>query len=209
MPFIHTSAFDQQGELVLWRVDETANWFIDQLSLAPHLWSEYHQIAVPAIRLQWLASRFALQQVAKSREMDVHKDIYGKPHLVNDSRFISISHCQGYAAAMAANQAVGVDVELVSPRVQRIKNRFLTEQEQAIVGATDADLMLAWSVKEAVYKMYGSKKLLFKEHIRLTDRNNEVQVVRVDLVTPEYQQHLQVAFCFLEEVVLSWVKQPA
>jgi 4'-phosphopantetheinyl transferase EntD len=110
---------------------------------------------------------------------------------------------------MAANQAVGVDVERVSPRVQRIKNRFLTEQEQVIVGATDADLMLAWSVKEAVYKMYGSKKLLFKEHIRLTERNNEVQVVRVDLVTPEYQQHLQVAFCFLEEVVLSWVKQPA
>lgn len=209
MPFIHTSAFDPQGELVLWRVNETANWFIDQLSLAPNLWREYHQIAAPAIRLQWLASRFALQQVAKSREMDVHKDIYGKPHLVNDSRFISISHCQGYAAAIAANHAVGVDVERVNPRVQRIKNRFLTEQEQAIVGDSDADLMLAWSVKETVYKMYGNKKLIFKEHILLLERNNETREVLVNLVTPDEQQRLQVGFCFLEEVVLSWVQQPA
>jgi 4'-phosphopantetheinyl transferase len=208
MPFIHTSAFDPQGELVLWRVDETAHWFIDQLSLAPNLWREYHQIAVPAIRLQWLASRFALQQVAKSREMDVHKDIYGKPHLVNDSRFISISHCQGYAAAIAANQSVGVDVERVSARVQRIKNRFLNDQELGLIGETDADLMLAWSVKEAVYKMYGSKQLIFKEHICLLGRDNDTQEVMVDLVSPNQNQRLHVSFCFLDEVVLSWVKQP-
>ncbi|MDP2187234.1 MAG: 4'-phosphopantetheinyl transferase superfamily protein [Sphingobacteriaceae bacterium] len=208
MPFVHTSAFEPQGELVLWRVDETAHWFIDQLSLASNLWREYHQIAVPAIRLQWLASRFALQQVAKSREMDVHKDIYGKPHLLNDSRFISISHCQGYAAAIAADVAVGVDVERVSSRVQRIKDRFLSPQEQALLGLEDADLMLAWSAKEAVYKMYGSKQLIFKEHIRIVERDHAAQLLRVLLASPEQELQLQLPYCFLDEVVLSWVQQP-
>lgn len=209
MPFVHTSAFDPQGELVLWRVDESANWFIDQLSLSPNLWREYHQIAVPAIRLQWLASRFALQQVAKSREMDVHKDIYGKPHLLNDSRFISISHCQGYAAAIAAELAVGVDVERISSRVQRIKDRFLSPEEQALVGHTDADLMLAWSAKEAVYKMYGSKQLVFKEHIRLLERDEAAQLLHVQLLDGDGERPLQLPYCFLEDVVLSWVLQPA
>ncbi len=209
MPFIHTSAFEPQGELVLWRVDETANWFIDQLSLASNLWSEYHQIAVPAIRLQWLASRFALQQVAKSREMDVHKDIYGKPHLLNDSRFISISHCQGYAAAIAAAVSVGVDVERVSPRVQRIKNRFLSPEEQALTGVSDADLMLAWSAKEAVYKMYGSKQLIFKEHIRIVGRDEAMQQLEIHLTGADQSRQLQVSYCFVEEVVLSWVLQSA
>lgn len=209
MSFVYTSAFDPQGELVLWRVDETAHWFIDQLSLAPNLWSEYHQIAVPAIRLQWLASRFALQQVAKTREMDVIKDTHGKPHFVNDSRFISISHCQGYAAAVAAKQAVGVDVERVSSRVQRIQDRFLTAEEKMLVGLTDADLMLAWTAKEAVYKMHGSKKLIFKEHIRLVGRDDDRKMLLVDLVTLEKKQRLEVAYCFLDEVVLSWVLQPA
>lgn len=205
MPFIHTSAFDPQGELVLWRVDETAHWFIDQLSLAPNLWREYHQIAVPAIRLQWLASRFALQQVAKSREMDVHKDIYGKPHLVNDSRFISISHCQGYAAAIAANLSVGVDVERVSSRVQRIKDRFLSPQEQSLLGMGDAALMLAWSAKESVYKMYGAKKLLFKEHMQIEAVDFEQQTLQMRLVLPQEIKILTVHFLLDQDKVVSWV----
>lgn len=205
MPFIHTSAFEPQGELVLWRVDETAHWFIDQLSLAPNLWREYHQIAVPAIRLQWLASRFALQQVAKSREMDVHKDIYGKPHLVNDSRFISISHCQGYAAAIAANLSVGVDVERVSSRVQRIKDRFLSPQEQTLMGMGDAALMLAWSAKESVYKMYGAKKLLFKEHMQIEAVDFEQQTLQMRLVLPQETKILTVHFLLDQDKVVSWV----
>jgi 4'-phosphopantetheinyl transferase len=209
MPFVHTSAFDPHGELVLWRVDEAAHWFIDHLSLAPSLWHEYRQIAAPAIRLQWLASRFALQQVAKSRDMDVHKDIYGKPHLLNDSRFISISHCQGYAAAIAADVAVGVDVERVSSRVQRIKDRFLSPEEQALLGLEDADLMLAWSAKEAVYKMYGNKQLVFKEHIRIVGRNEATQSLDIHLTGADQSRQLQVPYCFWEEVVLSWVQQPA
>jgi 4'-phosphopantetheinyl transferase len=205
MPFVHTSAFDPHGELVLWRVDETAHWFIDHLSLAPGLWHEYRQIAVPAIRLQWLASRFALQQVAKSRDMDVHKDIYGKPHLLNDSRFISISHCQGYAAAIAADVAVGVDVERVSSRVQRIKDRFLSPEEQALLGLEDADLMLAWSAKEAVYKMYGAKKLLFKEHMQIQAVDFEQQTLQMRLVSPQETKVLTVHFVLNREKVVSWV----
>jgi 4'-phosphopantetheinyl transferase len=205
MPIVLAVNFEPTGELVLWQVNENPKWFFDQLSLARPMWEEYHQISAPNVRLQWLSSRFSLQQVAKTREMDVMKDHFGKPHLVNDSRFISISHCDGYAAAIAAEATVGVDVERVHPRVQRIKNRFLSDEELKLLGTSDASLMLAWSAKESVYKMHGEKKLLFKEQIRIEQHDPTTCVLYVRLKLDGTQQLLRVRYQFVNECVLSWV----
>jgi len=205
MPFAHTLSFEPAGELILWRVKESPLWFHDQLSISKRLKQEYHEIQAPNVRLQWLASRFALQQVAKSRDMDINKDVFGKPHLVNDNRYISISHCDGYAAAIAADAPVGVDVEIVSDRVQRIKSRFLSEDEIAVLGTTDADLMLAWSAKESIYKLHGEKSLVFKDQIIIKDRNRDESTLHIDLLRKGQRQQLLVRYQFLEHTVLSWV----
>lgn len=205
MPFAHTLSFEPAGELVLWKVEETPAWFMDQLSLSKRLWQDFHQISAQNVRVQWLASRFALQQVAKVPEMEVRKDHFGKPHLANDHRFMSLSHCQGYAAAIASEAPVGVDVEMVSSRVQRIKDRFLSEQEQALLGQSDAALVLAWSAKESVYKMHGEKKLLFKEQMVIEGHNQEASLLHMRLILPTIEQLLRVRYQFVNDCVLSWV----
>lgn len=205
MPFAHTLAFEPAGELVLWQINETPAWYFDNLSLSKAMWREFHQITAQSVRVQWLASRFALQQVAKAVDLDVHKDHFGKPHLVNDSRFISISHCQGYAAAIAAEAPVGIDVEIVNPRVQRIKDRFLSAQEQSLLGPTDEALMRAWSAKESVYKMHGEKKLLFKEQMVIEAQDLDTGQMQVRLILPATEQLLRVRYQFINDCVLSWV----
>ena len=205
MPFAHTESFEPTGELVLWKVEESPAWFMDQLSLSKSLWQDFHQISAQNVRVQWLASRFALQQVAKVPEMEVRKDFFGKPHLANDHRFMSISHCQGYAAAIAAEAPVGVDVEVVSDRVQRIKDRFLSENEQTLLGQTDAALMLAWSAKESVYKMHGEKKLLFKDQMVIEKQDVAAGHLHLRLKLPSTEQLLRVRYHFINECVLSWV----
>lgn len=205
MPFAYTELFEPTGELVLWKVEESPAWFVDQLSLSKRMWQDFHQISAQNVRVQWLASRFALQQVAKVPELAVRKDFFGKPHLENDHRFMSISHCQGYAAAIAAEAAVGVDVEVVSPRVQRIKNRFLSDNELALLDQSDAMLMLAWSAKEAVYKMHGEKKLLFKEQMIVHKHDAQAQQLHLRLILPSVEQRLRVRYQFINDCVLSWV----
>lgn len=205
MPFAHTLMFEPAGELVLWKVEESSLWFKDQLSLSKRLWQDFHQITAQNIRQQWLASRFALQQVAKVPELDLRKDYFGKPHLTNDHRFVSISHCQGYAAAIAAEAPVGVDVEIVGPRVQRIKDRFLSENEQSLLGQTDEALMLAWSAKESVYKMHGEKKLLFKEQMIIEGHDKTAQCLHLRLILPATHQLLRIRYHFINDCVLSWV----
>lgn len=208
MPFSYTSDFKPEGELVLWRVAESADWYLDQLSLSANMWREYQAISAPNVQLQWLASRFALQQVAKRRELEVVKDKHGKPFLVQDERFISLSHCQGYAAAIAATQPVGVDVEIVSNRVQRIKDRFLTADEQSILGTEDAGLMLGWSAKEAVYKLHGARGLVFKEHMLIEAHLPERQALSLRLTSNELDLVLPLHYIFQDGCVLVWVCQP-
>lgn len=205
MPFSYTSDFQPEGELVLWRMAELPDWYLDHLSLSPNLWREYKAISAPNIQLQWLASRFALQQVAKRRELDIQKDAYGKPHLVQDERFISISHCQGYAAAIAAAKPVGVDVEVVSDRVQRVKDRFLSQQEQGILGVDDAHLMLGWSAKEAVYKLYGERGLVFKDNMVIESIDPAAQKLQLRLSLTSYDALLPLHYVFHNDCVLVWV----
>jgi phosphopantetheinyl transferase len=205
MPFAFALSFEPAGELVVWKVEETPAWFKDQLSLSKRLWQDFHEITAQNVRVQWLASRFALQQVAKVPEMDLHKDHFGKPHLANDHRFMSLSHCQGYAAAIAAEGPVGIDVEMVNPRVQRIKDRFLSESEQSLLGPTDEALMLAWSAKESVYKMHGEKKLLFKEQMIIEGHDTAAQCLHLRLILPATHQWLRIRYHFINDCVLSWV----
>ncbi len=205
MPFKYTHTFAENGELILWEITETVRWFHERMTLSPALEREFRLIQVSEKRQQWMASRFALQQLARTAVLDVIKDTYGKPHFVNDNRFISISHCSGMAAAISAEIPVGVDVEIIHPRVQRIRDRFLSADEIVIMGVTDADLMLAWSAKEAVYKMYGEKGLIFKEDICILKRNYELGTLAVRLGKGELAAELTVHYKRIEECVLSWV----
>lgn len=207
MPFKHTTSFEANGELILWEVNEHVKWFYERMTLSKNLEREFRSIRADAIRLQWVASRFILQQLARTAVLELEKDAFGKPHFVHDTRFISLSHCQGFAAAVSADVAVGVDVEVISNRVQRIKNRFLAADELQLLGDTDTMLMLAWSAKEAVYKLYGQKGLLFRTdmHIQHVDTLNNT--VHITLSKADTISQLQVSYLFFDNLVMSWVAE--
>jgi phosphopantetheinyl transferase len=114
------------GSLLLWEADEESDWFKEQLNLIPELWEEYESLANEAIRHRWLASRFALQQASQQSPLNLIKGPSGKPFLLESENHISLSHCEGYVAAIHAKMQVGIDVERISHRAQKIKNFFFT-----------------------------------------------------------------------------------
>jgi len=85
----------------------------------------------------------------------------GKPILKKG--FISISHSHHkIAIAFSKTKNIGVDIEYRSNKVQKIKHKFLHDTEQY---ETIKDLTAIWTIKEAIYKLYDTDKLFFKEHI--------------------------------------------
>src|SRR6202035_3577071 len=83
-----------------------------------------------------------------------------RPFLENEKYHFSISHCGPYAAAIVStNSRVGVDIEMVSPKIALIRQKFLSpaEFELAAGRIALADnpqdhylelLTLLWSAKE-------------------------------------------------------------
>ncbi len=142
--------------------------------------SELESIAShhPKKQLEYLATRHLLKLLCEHFEIEysgVTKDEFGKPHLNNSNYHISISHAFPSVVCMLhKSKPCGIDIETLRLKINRIKHKFLSEKELISAGDDVRKLSLFWSAKEALYKLYGRKSLLFIENIQVEFTNESV-----------------------------------
>ena len=96
----------------------------------------------------------------------------GAPYLVEKGEevgtSISISHCEGLVAvAHCRDRKVGVDVEVVSERAVRVQNRVLSDDEIRFAGSSVVLNTLAWTAKEALFKLIPETGVDFRADLHL------------------------------------------
>ena len=143
----------------------------------------------PKRRLEWLGGRLVAKH-GLSRLAITHKmppacyceysllpDNHGRPSLAqppdpNNVPAISISHSQGYAAALVATHGVcGIDIQQKSAQLARVQERFATKEELTLLHLVSAPLTrlgMIWTAKEAVKKCLLSDQPDFLGTISLT-----------------------------------------
>lgn len=123
----------------------------------------------PRKRSEWLASRELLFRIAQLPErVECLYDDFGKPYLKGIHKQISVSHSEEWCSAMVSDRSCGVDIQVYTDTVQRISNRFLSQDELGEIGKVKNKLHflhLYWGAKECMYKAYGKRKLEFRSHI--------------------------------------------
>ena len=84
----------------------------------------------------------------------------------------SISHSLCFAALAVSpdGRSIGVDIESFRPTLRRVAAKFLNADEVSVY-ATDEQLLLAWTLKEATYKAAGTTGLPLHD-IHLPDRSD-------------------------------------
>lgn len=166
MPIFYQQDIDDDTRLAVWHIRESEDFFLADVPLQ-------QTITHPHKRLQHLAGRYLLKflfpdfplsliQIADTR----------KPFLEDEAYHFSISHCDAYAAVIVSKQnRVGVDVELASPKVQRLQSKFISTEEKMLAAAAlmkeEAYATFIWSCKEAVFKWYGKGQVDFKNHMQV------------------------------------------
>lgn len=111
---------------------------------------------------QWLAVRLLLHEFYPNVEISYNE--FGLPFLSNKVE-ISISHAGDYAViALNTSEKCGIDIEKISAKVERVKHKFLNVQELEIANSLE-ELTLFWCAKEALYKLYGEKEIIFNEQL--------------------------------------------
>lgn len=128
-------------------------------------------ISHSAQRVEWLACRAAIRQLVEEQGIvytGLYKDEFGKPHLLNSSWHISLSHTGGWAAAVLhRTRPVGIDIEPIRDQFRRVVPRVLSESEIAHAEGKPSRLAVYWCAKEALYKLYGKRQLTFREHLHV------------------------------------------
>lgn len=122
-------------------------------------------------QLEFLATRHLLNSLCEKfrvKYSGITKDEFGKPFLNNLQYHISVSHAYPYIVSLIHKSAsCGIDIEKPKIQIQSIKHKFLNKKELEIADNDAKKLCLFWSSKEALYKLYGKKKLLFIENIKV------------------------------------------
>lgn len=100
------------------------------------------------------------------KTIQIDYDNNGKPFLKGDSRHISISHSFGKLAIIVnEHQTTGIDIEIIRDKVLSVKHKFLSLSELEDAGEDIEKLLIYWSAKETLYKIYGVKQINFIKHL--------------------------------------------
>jgi 4'-phosphopantetheinyl transferase EntD len=95
----------------------------------------------------------------------------GSPRLIGCDLNISISHCKGIAiVASHPDKKIGVDIERWRNTLLKVKTKFLSQAEMDHYSSA-ADLLVAWTSKEAIYKAADCPGLDFARDINLPLNN--------------------------------------
>ena len=103
----------------------------------------------------------------------------GKPIISHG--FISVSHSHNKVAiAYSKSNEVGVDIEMISEKINKVKHKFLHPKDNY---KNLKDLTQLWTIKEAVYKLFDGNNIYFMDNIFVT-KINKSTIAKVDF--PKY-----------------------
>ncbi|WP_114941045.1 4'-phosphopantetheinyl transferase family protein [Mucilaginibacter endophyticus] len=171
MAIAYRQRIDDDTEFALWRIEEEATDLYSQLQLNQQEKDFVESLSNGKRHLHWLGTRVLLRKMLRTDEyIDCKVDEHGKPYLVNLPYHISLSHSFDYAAVMISKtHKVGIDIEQIKQKVERIANKFMRKEELAFIGGRQKieQLYVCWCAKEAVYKCNGQKEVSFADNIFL------------------------------------------
>ena len=168
MPLTANYITEKNGQLAIWHITENEAFFMEKLLLTDADRAELNA-RKGRRRLEWLAGKYLVQLMVNSAYRVV-KDEFGKPHLDGSDLHLSISHSSEWAVAIISPNAVGVDIQEVTPRLDRIAWRVMNDNKlQQLDPVHRLDhLHVYWCAKEALYKAYGWRELDFRKNIVIT-----------------------------------------
>ncbi|WP_295236977.1 4'-phosphopantetheinyl transferase superfamily protein [Sediminibacterium sp.] len=208
MPIYYQQNINDFTQLAVWKIEESESFFTQLVTVQ-------QQVTHPHKRLQHLAGRFLLPYLYPNFPSDLIQIAdTRKPYLPNEAYHFSISHCGDYAAAIVSStQRVGVDVELVTHRVNKIRHKFLHPSELSnwdIEAMEEQEkfrtLTLLWSAKEAMFKWWGRGDIDFSECMQVEKNTLKSSgILNARFQKDKFTASLELHYRLTNELSLVWV----
>ncbi|WP_025763807.1 4'-phosphopantetheinyl transferase family protein [Dyadobacter tibetensis] len=206
MALVHSEQINSQTTLYLWKLTE------EEMELRGMLRNKYNMedleaISHPQKKREWLASRLLLQHLAEQTGLPykgTYKDEHGKAYLTELDRPISLTHTKDYVAVvMGREEMVGVDMERLDPKLSRTAPKYLTWNEYEHADEDLRALAAYWCSKEAMFKLYGKKKISFKDNIYIPPFDIEAEIITGELRDEDHLLRAQIQLRWIEDYCMA------
>lgn len=171
--------------------------------MLPKEWAD--KINLQKASAHHIAARVLAHTVAPDLSI-IEKDENGRPYFTTSEKCLSLSHSGDFAAVIISDSAsCGIDIEKMNPRVERIKCKFVRDDEKIFESYGLRGLFKVWCAKETLYKFYAVKKLDFKQHLRVSlsdDSGEQFQLIgeiskndyysKINLVGQTFEDYIMV-----------------
>jgi len=200
---------NEHTRMGIWHIAEAEDFFLSAVPIQSG-------ITHPHKRLQHLAGRYLLPYLfADFPYEEILIADTRKPYLPDEQYHFSISHCGDYAAAIvSSSERVGIDIEMITERVVRIKQKFLHPDELAFVNNYPDDqqvrlLTLLWSVKEAMFKWWGRGEVDFSDVLRFAPFSFDHKgIIPAVFRKDPFETALSVHYKMYDTISLAWINSP-
>jgi phosphopantetheinyl transferase len=176
MPIFQSFLPKSLPKIWIWCIEETDDYFEQRLI---ELGFHPQKFTNPKRQSEYLASRFLLSEIFGMGFMNtMTADEFGKLINVNATDCFSLSHSYPFTAVTQWDKSIGIDLQCYTEKIETIALRFLSDREfNQMVSPIEnhfnkiQELTLLWNIKEAVYKAYGKKNIIFKNQIQILKQN--------------------------------------
>ena len=206
MPLFYQQDINLTTKLGVWKIEEAERFFLAKVPLQ-------RNITHPHKRLQHLAGRYLLPFLFPDfPHAEIEIADTRKPFLPEEQYHFSISHCGEFAAAIVSStHRPGIDIEMITHRVEKIQHKFLHPEELVFVHshATEKQirlLTLLWSVKEAMFKWWGRGEVDFSDVLRIGQFSfDDRGTIPVSIAKDGFHVSLLVQYILYEKMTLAWI----
>lgn len=160
-------------------------------------------------RTEWMTVRALLIEYFKEA-IDIVYDSQNKPHLNKSDYHISISHSQErIAISLNKHKDNGIDLQYITPKIERIRHKFLKLHESDQIKELDYEtLTYYWSIKEALFKVYGKNDIFLKENIEVIEFNQKPKTAIGVITASNYQKQLNMKCDLIGDYALAYTVNP-
>ena len=190
MPLLLSKQISDCAAYAVWNIQETNQVLLSMVD------EEVPTNMNPTRLAEWIVGRILIKSLCGQFGID-YKGVAaretGKPHLVGTDVEISISHSFPMAAAMIHKKSpCGIDLERMRSKLIRIQDKFVNETETAYLNNLEK-LCAIWCGKEALYKIYGRKKLSMKDETFIEFESDEIMngLIKKDGDEQRYRIHYE------------------
>ena len=163
MPVIDDLNLSPITRVVIWEINESLHDLESKVVLSEDSLKLLNQKKSEIHKKQFLAIRNIFKFLYFD-DKDLKYDKAGKP-IFSQNKRLSISHSGNYASVIISDHNVGIDIEKISDKTIKIKDKFLDIELNYPQELNNQISLVYWNIKESIYKAVGITGIDFKKNI--------------------------------------------